>query len=273
MTKRSNDLDANTQADSQQAAIPEASTVNTLPVTQRKKNALVHGLYAEDVILEWESQEDLMKLRSDLWAELRPEGCLEEETAVGIVDLLWLKRRVMRTAQLGFRRDPFTIQASGSNPRNLDDLVKLMTAASNEKATLTHAAKESLVALKGAINKITEINMVCVSGHNVDGPPKEAFKAAQKAQSDTEYVAEIMNKQVFPRMCELEEASKSSGGAPSVYEKAYSHEHLEKTLRIEAALDARIDKQMSRLVNLKEYKRIQRETSGPMLEAKPVAPA
>ena len=107
----------------------------------------------------------------------------------------------------------------------------------------------------------------------MEGPPKDAFQAAQQAKSEAEFVSKILSEQVFPRMIKLEEASRSSGGATSVYEKAYSYEHLEKTLRIEAALDARIDKQMSRFVNLKEYKRIQKETSGPMLEATPVASA
>jgi hypothetical protein len=273
MTNSSNNINTNTKVDSQQVVLVEASTANASPTKTRNKNALTHGIYAEDLILEWESEHDLMKLRSDLWAELRPEGCLEEETAVGIVNLLWLKRRVMRTAQLGFRRDPFAIEASASHPNSLDDLVQLMTAASSKKADLSQAAKESLDALKGAINKITEINMVCVKGYELEGPPKEAFQAAQRAQSEAEFVSKILSEQVFPRMTKLEEASKSSGGAASVYEKAYSHEHLERTLRVEAALDARIDKQMSRLVSLKEYKRIQKETSGPMLEATPVAPA
>jgi hypothetical protein len=273
MTKRLNDLDTNTQVDSQQASLPEASAANTLPVKGRKKNALVHGIYAEDLILEWESEDDLIKLRDETWIDLQPEGRLEEETALGIVNLLWLKRRVMLTAQLGFRRDPFAIETGRSNPKGLDDLVQLMTSASAEKTRLSQAAKESLDALKRASEKIAEINMVCVRGHDKEGPPKEAFEAAQQAHSDAELALKFQSEQIFPRLFALEEAAMSSSGATNVYEKAYSHEHLEKTLRIEAALDARIDKQLGRLANLQEYKRIRGATSKPALEGVSIAPA
>jgi ribosomal protein S13 len=113
--------------------------------------------------------------------------------------------------------------------------------------------------------------MACLNGHSQAGTPKEAFKAAQEAKEGVDFVEKILSEQVFPRMIKLEEASKS--GVATVYEKAYSHEHLEKTLRIEAALDARLDKQMARFVNLKEYKRIRKETSNPVLEAVPIAAA
>jgi hypothetical protein len=179
MTNSSNNSEATTQVESKQVARPEASTAKTPAIQQRKKNALTHGVYAQDFLLEWESEDDLIMLRDGLWADLLPEGRLEEETALGLVNLHWQKRRVMRTAQLGFRRDPFAIETGRSNPKSLDDLVQLVTSAAGAETKLSDGAKESLDALKKASEKITEINMVCVQGHNLDGPPKEAFKAAQ----------------------------------------------------------------------------------------------
>jgi ribosomal protein S13 len=270
MTNSSNNSDAN-KTDLKQVTRPETSTAKTPAIQKCRKNALTHGIYAEEFVLEWESEDDLIMLRNGLWAELHPEGRFEEETALGIVNLLWQKRRVMRTAQLGFRRDPFAIEAGRSNPKSVDDLVQLMTLASGDERKLSQAAKESLDTLKEATEKIKEINMACLHGHSQAGTPKEAFKAAQEAKEGVDFVEKILSEQVFPRMIKLEEASKS--GVATVYEKAYSHEHLEKTLRIEAALDARLDKQMARFVNLKEYKRIRKETSNPVLEAVPIAAA
>ena len=260
MTNTSNTSN-NSDSDSglTQVACVDTSAAKTSNTQKCKKNALTHGIYAEDFVLEWESEDDLIKLRDDIWAELQPEGRMEEETTVGIVNLFWTKRRVMRTAQLGFRLDPFAIEVGRSNPHSMDDLVQLVTAASREEAKLSQAAKESLDVLKEAIAKIMEIDAACLPGHSEKGFPREAFEAAQSARTTVEYVNKMLTDQVWPRMCELEAASKSAGAA-TVYEKAYSHEHLEKTLRIEAALDARIDKQMGRLVNLKEYKRLRNET-------------
>jgi hypothetical protein len=258
MTDNSNN--ANSKSDSTQVACVDASTAKPPTTQKRKKNALTHGVYAEDFVLEWESEDDLIKLRNDLWAELQPEGRLEDETVLGLVSLFWTKRRVMRTAQLGFRLDPFAIEVGRSNPNSMDDLVQLVSSAFREEAKLSQAAKESLDVLKGAIAKIMEIDAACLPGHSQKGFPREAFEAAQRARSTVELVNKMLIEQVWPRMCALEAASKSAG-ATTVYEKAYSHEHLEKTLRIEAALDARIDKQMGRLVNLKEYKRLRNETA------------
>jgi hypothetical protein len=85
-----------------------------------------------------------MKLRKDLWAELQPEGCLEEETAVGIVHDVWLKRRLMRTINLGYRRDPFGVEVAKASPKDWDELVNVITADAENKDTLTTDPKGSL---------------------------------------------------------------------------------------------------------------------------------
>jgi len=43
-------------------------------------------------------------------------------------------------------------------------------------------------------------------------------------------------------------------------EQAYHPDYLEKLVRLEASIDARIDKLLQRLTSLKEYKRIVRES-------------
>ena len=276
MTSTFNKSITNSTSLSEAEAIPnqvehsKTGAAKTPSVQKHTKNALTHGIYAEELVLPWENVEDLTKLRDELWAELQPEGRSEEETALGIVRLYWLKRRLMRTSQLGFHRDPFAIEVARSGPKDWDEVVKVITSASDKKAGLTKAAEESLEAIKAASEKISAINMACVPGHSQEGPPKEAFQAAQNAQRDADFVNNILMKQVFPRMIALEEAQKSTPAA--VYENAYSPEHLEKTLRIEAALDARIDKQVARLVNLKEYKRLRREICKPVSGTAPLVP-
>src|SRR5664279_1175507 len=170
----------------------EVPLVEKSGVQSPAKNALIHGMYAEELILPWESADELTKLRNDIWDEPQPEGRAEEETTIGIVRLLWLKRRMMRTSQLGFCRDPFSVETSRANPKDWDGLVALIDAAVDEKASLTTAAKESLDSLKLAIERISEINTVCLPGHSQDGPPKEAFQAAQQAREDADLVLKIL---------------------------------------------------------------------------------
>lgn len=152
----------------------------------------------------------------------------------------------------------FTTEVARSGAKTWDDVAKLITSASGDKTSLSKTAKESLESLKEAIEKVRAISTACLPGHSEAGPPKEAFEAAHSAERDVKFVEKILTKQVFPRMTALEDAQKSD--AATIYEKAYSHEHLEKVLQLEAKLDARIDKQLARLVSLKEYKRIRNET-------------
>ena len=48
------------------------------------KNALLHGLYAKDVLLPWDSKEDFLKLHEDLKIEFFPDGRAEELSLIHI---------------------------------------------------------------------------------------------------------------------------------------------------------------------------------------------
>jgi hypothetical protein len=50
----------------------------------RGRNALVHGLYAKDVLLPWDSKDDFEKLHEDLKAEFSPRGRAEEEAVLDL---------------------------------------------------------------------------------------------------------------------------------------------------------------------------------------------
>ena len=63
------------------------------------KNALVHGVYASDVLLPGESVEDFTNLYAAIRSDLNPEGTLEEEAVLDIVRLHWLKRRAIKVAK------------------------------------------------------------------------------------------------------------------------------------------------------------------------------
>ena len=47
--------------------------------SDRPKNALSHGVYASDVVLHWENEQDFRDLLENLRAEFCPTGASEEE--------------------------------------------------------------------------------------------------------------------------------------------------------------------------------------------------
>jgi hypothetical protein len=65
----------------------------------------------------------------------------------------------------------------------------------------------------------------------------------------------------------LIEAFENCPSAEDSLRRTYSPEYLEPIIRLEAVIDARIDKALGRLVNLKEYKRLAATYSPPLLSA------
>jgi hypothetical protein len=64
--------------------------------TARPKNALAHGLYASDLVLAWESEQDFVDLHESIRQELNRVGSLEDITVLDITRLHWVKRRLNR---------------------------------------------------------------------------------------------------------------------------------------------------------------------------------
>ena len=66
---------------------------------KRPLNALVHGVYAKDLVLPWESEEDLIKLYQAYHEEFNVEGASEEEVLLDVVVCDWQQRRAAKAAQ------------------------------------------------------------------------------------------------------------------------------------------------------------------------------
>jgi hypothetical protein len=216
-----------------------------------KINALTHGVYAEERVLPWEDPRDLMKLRDEVWEEYQVNGRSEEETALGLVWQFWLKRRVARAVQLSYYLGLPT-EDRESPPESFDEMLGRVVNIADQHGALSTAAKEAIEKITKAAEGIFEITKA-ISSHSADERQNQACEAADKARREAEFVGKMFTQQVFPRLTKLEEASRTDGPR-TVYEKAYSHSELEKLSRIDAMLDARIDKQLARLVRLQEYK-------------------
>lgn len=61
-----------------------------------QNNAITHGAYAEDLILPHERAEEFELLHRGLIEEWKPTGTLEQDTVLTLANCIWLKRRVER---------------------------------------------------------------------------------------------------------------------------------------------------------------------------------
>jgi hypothetical protein len=204
------------------------------------QNALLHGLYARDVLLPWESKEDFLRLHEDLKAEFFPDGRAEEEAVLDLAFLHWQKRTIWRLRQSAVLRDPFTEDIIQTKSKSWSDIRKrLRAAASGERTTrgaIDNYMTSMLAKAQSASEKIVTTSDV------------EEIKVLEARSS---VFLTIASEKLMPLVKSMDQRP----DAVQALDRAYVPESLEKVMRLEAALDARIGKVLARLVGLKEFKR------------------
>jgi hypothetical protein len=206
----------------------------------RSRNALVHGLYAKDVLLPWDSKEDFEKLHEDLKTEFSPRGRAEEEAVLDLAFLHWHKRTIWRLWQIAVLKDPFTEDIVQTARRSWSGIRKSLRAAAKDQRTLQGMADAQFSKLLARIVRL-EKKIAAASD-------KEVIKLVE---DKIHALLQVINDHVLP----LVQALTQAPNAEQAFDRAHAAESMEKIVRLEAALDARIGKVLARLVGLKEFKR------------------
>ena len=64
-------------------------------MTKRSKNAITHGVYAQEVVLPWEDAQAFDKLHQEVRRDLKPSGYLQEQKqCVRSPKEFWRKQRL-----------------------------------------------------------------------------------------------------------------------------------------------------------------------------------
>src|ERR1035437_1814963 len=204
------------------------------------RHALLHGLYARDVLLPWDSKEDFLKLHADLKAEFTPNGRAEEEAVLDLAFLHWHKRTIYRLWQSAVLRDPFTEDIIQTESKSWSEIRKRLRAAATSEGTVRGAIDNSMASMlaeaQSASDKIVTTSDV------------EEIKVLEARSSA---FLTIASEKLLPLLKSMDQRP----DAVQALDRAYEPEILEKVMRLEAALDARIGKVLARLVGLKEFKR------------------
>jgi hypothetical protein len=243
------------------------SAANNSSATASKKmgnkNALSHGLYSKDVTLPWESQDDFEKLHKDFTEEWRPNGRSEKEAVLELTHYTWLKRRIIKSAQLQF------VQSRGSEELKLGDV--------SWDEIIRHQAKlpeQALGAVCRVNSLIEDLNGVFETIRTRpywtdDSEGKEVQSQLLLLRNDVATLIKNTEESVIAGVDNLVEIIRES---KKRFEQAYQPEVNEKQLDLLAKVDVRIEKTLRRLTSLKVFKRVEAETAGtpkPLLDDSP----
>ena len=195
-----------------------------------KNNAIRHGAYAEDLILPDENIDEFLELYQALNEEWKPVGALEGDTVLTITHCIWVKRRVERF----YRRE-----VTGGQFHDKDVIKYVIYLA------------------KLLENNKTLEDATVITNHL---PAEYRQWIAQEVPRSNFHDDASWIQALIPRIMDLAASHASFAAATlSTYKSSnstYMRELTGKKIALDERLDARIDKAIKRLAQLKTFKQI-----------------
>jgi hypothetical protein len=217
--------------------------------SKSNKNAIIHGLYSDCVVLENEKPEEFSDLLKAFCNEYNPQGASEDAAVFDLASLHWKKRRLEAGLQqaLNLRRASRMADASGGGWDSIADGAR-------------SAAKSQLTAAEILCDRIFKTMERLVSKPDKTIDDSEAAIIGKITVLTQEL--NIVSKELIIPILQAAEKQKHDR-----IERAYNPDIMERELKIQAELDRRIDKALKRLMIIKEYKKFHMVKS---LDSKPL---
>jgi hypothetical protein len=229
-----------------QMSKPDFAKVGKQPNKSRKKNTLTHGIYGKDILLPWESREEFEKLWAELRDEFQPNGRMENEIVFDVAHLRLQKNRVHQMWVAAAYGDPFVSDLVKAGQKSWAGMLNHLKCEAKDRRMMTVLLDKLF--LEQTAEAAKTLAELIQTGKLTDSATKTSETRKREANASVNVTKDF----AIP----LIEAFKDRPNTEDSVRRTYSPEYLEPVIRLEAMIDARIDKALSRLVNLKEYKRL-----------------
>jgi hypothetical protein len=229
---------------------PDGATVRKRQTRPRKKNALAHGIYGQDVLLPWESRHDFEKLLTELQDEFPPNGRMENEIVFDLAYWRWQKYRVRQMCIAAVHADPFVSDLIRTGQTSWQGLTSHLAKTTLSKRQLSDVLNEVFLE---RTKEVAKILAEALREGKVVNSQIEAAKGKGHLDVKKDFTAPLI------------EAFAVRPSAEDLLHRTHSPEYLERLVRIEAMIDARIDKALARLISIKEYKRVTATYAPPLI--------
>ena len=202
--------------------------------TQSSKNALTHGVYAANVVLSWENQQEFDDLLRRYWDEYCPDGVSEETAVFDLASLDWKKRRLEAGLQQALQKQRDFGAAADAGDLIADDMARaaaqLHTAAAqriseNVRKRVEYVSKPDEAKADSEVVEFEKFNVLA--------------KEFRLVSEDLVSFLHLVEKRKLDQI-----------------DRTFGPDIMERELKILAEIDRRIEKVLKRLVWAKEYKRL-----------------
>jgi hypothetical protein len=211
------------------------------------RNALCHGIYSNELTLPWESAADLDKLHAAFKKEWKPCDPTEEFAVLELANYTWIGMRAAKAALVNYHQIPFGGEELRSGSMSWQDIMQHEGEVPKVAAASLASINEVLVGLNDLFEKIR--NQPTETG-TAKGK-EEQMDAARLAHRISETID--LAKKAVPI---IETLGVITAQHWLRFAKAYQPDEIEKQMRVMAMVDARIDKVLKRLVQVKAFKDI-----------------
>jgi hypothetical protein len=236
------------------------------------KNALTHGVYAQDLVLDWENEQDFVDLHKGLRDEFEPDGPAEEEAVLGIASLYWKKRRLMIGSQLSYRRQPDAAALSEAGDGGWRGVREYLESTSGKMESVSDAIRSMALAharaLQSTFEKLAALKFppATPETEKLDrvGQLREESRAAREAER-FDALIETLNAMGAKFISPALQIIECQDIEQSLAERAFRPDIIEREVKVGALIDRQIEKGLAQLVHLKEYKRLykKKQVTGP----------
>jgi hypothetical protein len=206
----------------------------------KKAGSIVHGLYAKDVLLPWDDRDEFAALHGELKREFFPSGASEEECVLDLAQLFWQKRTLWRLRTATVVRDRFTDEIVAMERKSWAGIRRGLREKAREEQSLVQTMEASVAD-------------VVANAKRLGKKLAKGASSPQEVQNLTPLLSAGIK--LAKRLVPLLEQVRQLPDAEGAFDRNYLPEALEKVVRLEAMIDARISKVLARLVALKEFKR------------------
>jgi hypothetical protein len=199
-----------------------------------KNNAITHGAYAKDLLLPDECPEEFELLHRGLIEEWNPTGTLQNDTVLDFAQCVWTKRRNERF---------YHREATGGQFQDVDEIRFVIYLA-------------KMLDVAPTLEEATAITAYLPEAYQkwiAEQAPQSGFKDAKS------WIQSVKQRILDLAAGHASFAKATESMAYKANKATYLRELTAEKITLDERLDARIDKAIKRLAQLKAFKQIEAE--------------